>query len=212
MTFRARASALIAATLAALAIGCGEEDAEPAADEPTESVSSSTPAEPDSSSATPDPEPTTEVTTGEPELTTAPTFSLGRTFEALEVKVTVTKVEAVDLGNRGNPGLRETVEAYVKTCTPQSATEPWTVSTFDFVAITKSARVIAPDALLSGVREPTYPTFGDLRPGRCREGWVQVGMDAGDAKTVKLIEFQPGGTPAAAWRLPRQLTLGQPDY
>lgn len=127
--------------------------------------------------------------------------------------MTVTKVELVDLSDQGSASEAEAVEAFVKTCTPSGSAQPWEMSTFDFVARCRATATRPPSTLISGVREPSYPDFTDLAPGRCREGWIQIVMGGGVAKKMRIIEFQvPQGTLIASWGIPRGLTLGQPDY
>ncbi|NGZ99674.1 hypothetical protein G5V59_02770 [Nocardioides sp. W3-2-3] len=133
-------------------------------------------------------------------------------MSAVEVAVTITKIEAVDLGAQGDPGFRETVEALTKICTPKNASQPWEVSDTDFVAVTKEGLVIPVNTTLSGVREPTLP-YGPVPAGRCVRGWVQIGMDAGQARTVTAVEFQPNtGETTAVWGIDRALRLGRPDF
>ncbi|UUW88425.1 hypothetical protein [Pimelobacter simplex] len=141
-----------------------------------------------------------------------PSFKVGETMTAQEVTLTVSKVEAVDLGRQGSPGFRETVESFVRVCTPDDALTPWEADTLDFVAVTRDGLVIPVDTTLSGVRSPLLP-YGPVPAGRCVQGWVQIGMDSGQARTVTAVEFQPNaGETAATWTLSRSLRLGRPDY
>lgn len=201
--------AVLALVIGAFALGSRSSDDETNADDPGDSPTSAA-STPETSTSAPSVEPTVA-----PPTPTLPTYRIGKTHSSIEfeVEVTVAKVEAVGLGDRGSPGEQETVEAYVETCVPDYASRPWDMDVFQFAAVTKSGRVIPVGTLLSGVREPTYPTFGRLQPGRCQEGWAQVVMGKGDARTVTSIEWQPEpGEPYAAWTIKQPLTLGSPDY
>lgn len=191
----------IVTSLLVLASGCGEdttgENAEPSG---TATTSETT------LSGSPE-------TTEPPPTPSTPAYKVGGTARAAQVAMTVTKVEAVDLGSRGEPGMRETLEVRVKTCTPETAASAWELNPFQFAAVTRASQVIPVGVLLSGVREPAYPTFGNLPPGRCQEGWVQIAMDKGQARTVKAIEWQPNsGETFAAWKVRQPLKMGVPDY
>jgi len=147
------------------------------------------------------PEATPVPTSATPTADPPPAPEVGDTFRSDEVVVRVKKVEVVSgLADETLPDTA--LEALVRTCVPSGAA-PFESTVFDFQAVTKTGLVITPNTLLSGVREPAYQTFGEIQPGRCVEGWVQIFMTPKQSQVVDVIEMidYSSGSTTASWAL-----------
>lgn len=195
---RVARSLVMAASIALVVAGCGGDTKPSAAEETSESPSVSTSVE-----ATPSESPTPEekVDPYAPNIGDR-ALNVGEPRRGKGVITTVLEVKQPyppALYREPNPG-KVWLGIRAKTCVKSNQTQTLQVFWGEWAAVDGNFGTY-PGSSTSwdDFPVPQYPSYGEVNPGECVQGWLLVDLPRG--KKVKKIVYRPGGQTIAEWTL-----------
>lgn len=189
----------IAASIALMATACGGDKESTAAEDTTsESPSVSTSVDPTPSES---PTPNEKVDPYAPNIG-GRALKVGQSRRGTGVITTVLEVKRPyppALYREPNPG-KVWLGIRAKTCVKSDQTETAQVFWGEWAAVDKNFGTY-PGSSTSwdDFPVPQYPSYGEVNPGECVQGWLLVDLPQG--KKIKKIAYRPGGQTIAEWKL-----------
>lgn len=194
---RVMQSLVMAASITVVVAGCGD-NAKPSATGTT----SEYPSVSNSAEATPEePTPTEKVDPYAPNIGDR-ALKVGQPRRGEGVITTVLEVRQPyppALYREPNPG-KVWLGVRAKTCVKSNQTETAQVFWGDWAAVDRNFGTY-PGSSTSwdDFPVPQYPSYGEVNPGECVQGWLLVDLPRG--KKIKKIAYRPGGQTIAEWTL-----------